>query len=36
MEERVAEAHQQYRREIVPLRPAAVVLARDSDMTRKR
>ena len=35
MDERVAAAHQQYRREIVPLRTAAVVLARDSDMTRK-
>ena len=29
MEERVAAAHQQYRRELVPLRTAAVVLARD-------
>ena len=38
MDERVADAHQQYRREIVPLRTAALVLARDSDsgrMTRK-
>ena len=34
MEERVAAAHQQYRREIVPFRPAAVVLARDA-MLRK-
>jgi MerR family transcriptional regulator/heat shock protein HspR len=34
MEARVAAAHQQYRREIVPLRTAAVVLARN-DMTRK-
>jgi MerR family transcriptional regulator/heat shock protein HspR len=29
MEARVAEAHQQYRREIVPLRTAALVLARE-------
>ena len=29
MEERVAAAHQQYRREIVPLRTAAVVLGRE-------
>ncbi len=36
MESRVADAHQQYRREIVPLRTAAVVLARDNDMTRKK
>jgi MerR family transcriptional regulator/heat shock protein HspR len=35
MEERVAAAHQEYRREIVPLRAAALVLARDSEMTRK-
>ena len=35
MDERVAAAHQQYRREIVPLRTAAVVLARDNEMTRK-
>jgi MerR family transcriptional regulator/heat shock protein HspR len=35
MEERVAAAHQQYRREIVPLRTAAIVLARDQHMTRK-
>jgi MerR family transcriptional regulator/heat shock protein HspR len=35
MDERVAAAHQQYRREIVPLRTAALVLARDNDMTRK-
>jgi MerR family transcriptional regulator, heat shock protein HspR len=35
MDERIAEAHQQYRREIVPLRTAALVLARDSEMTRK-
>ncbi len=34
MEERVAAAHQQYRREIVPFRSAAVVLARDA-FTRK-
>jgi MerR family transcriptional regulator/heat shock protein HspR len=35
MDERVAEAHRQYRREIVPLRTAAVVLARDNDMTKR-
>jgi MerR family transcriptional regulator/heat shock protein HspR len=35
MEERVAAAHQEYRREIVPLRKAAVVLARNNDMTRR-
>jgi MerR family transcriptional regulator, heat shock protein HspR len=35
MEERVAAAHQEYRREIVPLRAAALVLARDNDLTRK-
>jgi hypothetical protein len=35
METRVADAHQQYRREIVPLRTAAVVLARDNDMQKK-
>jgi MerR family transcriptional regulator/heat shock protein HspR len=35
MEERVAAAHQEYRREIVPLRAAALVLARDNEMTRK-
>jgi MerR family transcriptional regulator/heat shock protein HspR len=35
MEERVAAAHQEYRREIVPLRAAALVLARDGEMTRK-
>jgi len=35
MEERVAAAHRQYRREIVPLRTAALVLARDNEMTRK-
>jgi len=29
MEERVAAAHQQYRRELVPLRSSTVVLARD-------
>ena len=34
MEERVAAAHQEYRREIVPLRAAALVLARDNDMSR--
>jgi len=33
MEARIAAAHQQYRREIVPIRTAAVVLARN-DMTR--
>jgi MerR family transcriptional regulator, heat shock protein HspR len=35
MEERVAAAHRQYRREIVPLRTAAMVLARDHDPARK-
>jgi predicted nucleic acid-binding Zn-ribbon protein len=35
MDERVAAAHQEYRREIVPLRTAAVVLARDADITRR-
>ena len=35
MDERVAATHKQYRREIVPLRTAAMVLARDTDMTRK-
>ena len=34
MEERVAAAHQEYRREIVPLRAAALVLARDNDISR--
>jgi MerR family transcriptional regulator, heat shock protein HspR len=36
MKERVAAAHQQYRREIVPLRTAAIVLARDHEMTRNK
>jgi len=36
MDERVADAHQQYRREIVPLRTAAIVLARDHNITRKQ
>jgi len=35
MEERVAAAHQQYRREIVPLRAASMVLARDNNVLRK-
>ena len=35
MDERVAAAHQEYRREIVPLRTAAVVLARDNNVTRR-
>jgi MerR family transcriptional regulator/heat shock protein HspR len=35
MDERVAATHKQYRREIVPLRTATMVLARDTDMTRK-
>jgi MerR family transcriptional regulator, heat shock protein HspR len=35
MEQRVAAAHQEYRREIVPLRTAAVVLARDHGLMRK-
>ena len=36
MEERVEAAHRQYRRELVPLRQRAVVLARDHrQMTRK-
>ena len=35
MDERVAATHKQYRREIVSLRTAAMVLARDTDMTRK-
>jgi MerR family transcriptional regulator/heat shock protein HspR len=35
MDERVAAAHQQYRREIVPLRTAAIVLARDQHIARK-
>ena len=34
MEARVAAAHQQYRREIVPLRSGSIVLARN-DITRK-
>lgn len=34
MEARVAAAHQQYKREIVPLRSASIVLARNN-MTRK-
>ena len=36
MEERVAAAHQQYRREIVPLRAASIVLARDNEVLRKQ
>ena len=35
MEARVAAAHQEHRREIVPLRTAAVVLARDHGFLRK-
>jgi MerR family transcriptional regulator/heat shock protein HspR len=35
MEERVEAAHQQYRRELVPLRTAAIVLARDQKSARK-
>jgi len=35
MEERVAAAHQEYRREIVPLRAASMVLARDNNVLRK-
>jgi MerR family transcriptional regulator/heat shock protein HspR len=35
MEKRVAAAHQEYRREIVPLRAGALVLARENQMTRK-
>src|SRR4051812_23929179 len=34
-DQRVAAAHQEYRREIVPLRTAAVVLARDNDTKRR-
>ena len=33
--EAVAETHRQYRRELVPLRTAAIVLARDQKMPRK-
>ena len=36
MEERVAAAHQEYRREIVPLRAASMVLARDKNVLRKQ
>ncbi len=36
MEERVAAAHRQYRREIVPLRAASIVLARDGEMTHRK
>jgi MerR family transcriptional regulator/heat shock protein HspR len=35
MEERVAAAHRQYRREIVPLRSSTLVRTRDREMTRK-
>ena len=35
MEERVAAAHRQYRREIVPLRSSTLVRVRDREMTRK-
>ena len=35
MEERVAAAHRQYRRELVPFRTAAMVLSREPGMTRK-
>jgi MerR family transcriptional regulator, heat shock protein HspR len=35
MEARVAAAHQQYKREMVPLRSASIVLARNSNITRK-
>jgi MerR family transcriptional regulator/heat shock protein HspR len=35
MEERVAAAHREYRREIVPLRAASIVLARDNEILRK-
>jgi MerR family transcriptional regulator/heat shock protein HspR len=35
MDERVAATHRQYRREIVPLRTAALVLSRDKNLTRK-
>ena len=35
MEERVEAAHQQYRRELVPLRTSTLVLARDREANRK-
>jgi len=35
MEERVAAAHRQYRRDLVPMRSASIVLARDHKMTTK-
>ena len=35
MEERVAAAHRQYRREIVPLRSSTLVRVRDRETTRK-
>jgi MerR family transcriptional regulator/heat shock protein HspR len=35
MEERVAAAHRQYRRELVPLRSSTLVRTRDREMTRK-
>jgi MerR family transcriptional regulator/heat shock protein HspR len=36
MEERVAATHKEYRREIVPLRAASIVLARDSELTTRK